>query len=317
MRNLSVAMPVSHAKQVLRVPWSGLLPNPGDWLMSATGHQAYRIEAVQPILAGDDASPRLSLLVTAQDVATGLHKGMVVHAWQRTRPNLVARAAPVSDAILSPALQSIPGFPALDATIMPQLSVDQRSMAARERRLASEQAPPAKAQAASWDCPTDTANTRSPKQVRGHRRADVLAHMKAVGCDVTMDNLVAARMFQCDYDIAELGLSSGDPLQDNVGRTPPGPKLGPTRNQTIRAAKEREVARCLRVIGKDGTPLLLHVLIGNRDVTAWCRMEPNKRLDRKVVMGGFLVMLRRLTEFYGVQTDRERSNTARREVVAA
>lgn len=289
------------ARQALRVCWSGPLPCSGDALVSEDGETVHLIHRVQVLHRAEQSpKPRLLLSVTRQDARTGPW-GDRLHPWGRTTPP--ARLAAIAEPLAVP------------VPVRPLDTVDARAKQARDKRLASEQAPPARTGAkTAWDDPEDAVNTRSPKQVRGYRRDDVLGHMANVGCDVTRDHLIAARMFRVDWDIAKIGLSGSDPIQDRVGGSLPGPVTGPTRNQAKRAQTERNVARCLRVMGAAAVPLLLHVVIQNGDIASWCRLNAERKPNRAKEMGWLLGILTRLAEFYGVNSSRERLKEARRDL---
>lgn len=185
-------------------------------------------------------------------------------------------------------------------------------MRAREMRLAAEQAPPLKAQLSVWDCPDDLVNTRTPKQVRAYRRQDVLGHMARSGCNVSKDMLIASRLFQATHDGATIGYSSGDPLQDRVGGSPPGPSMGPSKNSVRQITNAKDVARILACLGSAAAKMLVHVLIHNMDIAAWCRMHRDDKLDRKREMGKLLAALTHLVEIMGVDTARDRARNAQR-----
>lgn len=185
-------------------------------------------------------------------------------------------------------------------------------MRAREMRLAAEQAPPLKAELSVWDCPSDTANTRTPKQVRAYRRSDVLGHMARSGCDITKDMLIASRMFQADHDGALIGYSSADPMQDRVGGSVPGPSLGPSKNAVRQITKARDIARVLACLGSAAAKMIVAVLIHNMDIAAWCRMHRNDKLERRKEMGKLLGALTHLVELMGVDTARDKARNAQR-----
>lgn len=185
-------------------------------------------------------------------------------------------------------------------------TVDTRAKQARDRRIASEQAPPAKAGMSVWDDPSDTLQTKTPRQVRAYRRGDVLGHMARTGCDIDKDMLIASRMFQVDVDVARIGFSPSGNLSDRVGASPPGPSLGPSKNCVARAAKEREVRRVLNCLGAAAAEMVVFVAIHNRDIAAWCRLQPGERLNRTKEMGKLLAAFRHLAEIYGVNSERDR-----------
>ena len=191
-------------------------------------------------------------------------------------------------------------MPAMAFSPLP--TVDEKAKWARDLRLASEKLPPRHADVSSWPDPDDTLRTRSPKQVKGHRRGDVLGRLHRRGEDVTRDHLEAALSFRCDWDVAQLGYSPGDLLQEWVGGSA-GPSAGPSLAARTRAAKEREVRRVLAAVGPSATPLLLWVAVGNRDLASWCAdqaAQHGRKPDPKKVLGRLLATLDRLVDFYGV-----------------
>ena len=118
----------------------------------------------------------------------------------------------------------------------------------------------------------------------------------------------AASLFRCDWDIAHLGLSSGTALSERTSHSA-GPRTGPPAHATARSARERRVAHVLRVLGPAAVPLLLHVVVENRDVAAWCTAQEARpggaRPDPKKEFGRLLGVLDRLRELYGADARAE------------
>lgn len=284
---------VPAARKALRVCWSGDLPKRGDQLTSAAGRETYNLCKVTVLHRAEMSSkPRLLLSVT-RDACLALPIGCIVHGWERTAAP-VRPAVPANDRGLAPVV------------ITPAPGVDQLSRQARDRRLVSEQATPAKAVMSVWDCPEDRSVTKTPKQIRSYRRGDVLGHMARSGCDVSRDMLLASRLFQCDVEIARLGFASGGSLTDSAGRQPPGPSLGPSKACEARAAKERDVRRTLACLGPAAAEIVVWVTIHNGDIASWCRHHKDKNLDRKKEMGRLLAGLTHLAEVSGIDSERER-----------
>ena len=295
-------MEPQRTRRVLRVCWNTGHPKPGEVLVAKNGRDAFLIHAVRALHhAPASRKPRLALTTSAITIDQR-PKGAALHAWLNTEPP----SPPLPLATAPPAAKPKPRQP----------SVDDRAAAMRARRLASDAAPPAKADEARWDDPEDKVNTRSPKQVRGYRRADGIATLAKKCPDVTRDHVEAARMFRVDWDIAQLGLSGSNAYAERMGVVAAGPTLGPSAAATRRSAKEREVRKVLSVIGLGAAPLLLWVVVQGRDVNAWCADQAmrhaGRKPDRKKVLGGLLATLTRLAEIYGVDERRERLREARR-----
>lgn len=176
---------------------------------------------------------------------------------------------------------------------------------------------PVNADESVWNDPADLVNTRSPKQVRGHRRGDVVGHMLRRGTDVTRDHVEAAHRFRVDWDIAHIGRSGASALAEKVGGIMPAPKTGPGAVAIEQAVKQREVLRVLRFVGDAGVPILLAVVIRNLDINGWCATElerTQRKPDRKKEFGKLLMVLSRLCEFYGIDSRRDAANQARKEL---
>ena len=181
--------------------------------------------------------------------------------------------------------------------------------------MASEAALPPKSDAATWDDPEDAVQTRTPKQVKGRRRGDVLGRSYRRGTSVTRDHVEAAHRFRLDWDVAHIGLSGGNPLQEKVGGAGPGPSSGPTKLATRRAMAEREVQRVLKRLGPAASARLIWVVIENKEIPAWCSMFREhygvKKPDTKQEFGRMLAGLDQLAEHYGVDTNSDRLRAAR------
>ena len=285
-------------RRSLRVCWSGLaLPRPGDALLSPAGRRVYRIRRVKLLHhAPGSSKPRLLLTVTrhGRETLPGGKVG-ILHPWAvTTRP---VQALP-------------PSVPQPVPPITPGPTVDDLARIAKGARIASEQAVPPKSDLATWDDPEDLMRTRSPKQVKGRRRGDVLGRSQRRGTDVTRDHVEAAHRFRLDWDVAHIGLSGGNPLQEKVGGSAAGPSSGPTKLATRRAAAEREVSRVLKRLGPAASARMLFVVVENRDIAAWCCMFRDhhgvKKPDPKLELGRLLAALDQLAENYGVNSERDR-----------
>lgn len=293
MSGLSTTAAEPPPRTALRVCWQGDNPKRGDRLTSAAGRETYNVCSVTVLHRAElSPKPRLLLSVT-RGGCLALPSGCIVHGWERTAAP-VRPERPAND--VSPASVAVTPLP----------SADHLSRQARERRIASEQATPAKAQASVWDDPADSVQTKTPRQTRGYRRQDVLGHMARSGCDVTKDMLIASRMFQVDVDVSRLGFSSGGDLADRVGCSPPGPSLGPSKACEARAAKQREVARVIKCLGQAAAKMVVFVSIHNYDIAAWCRLHSGNKLERRKEMGKMLGAFQHLSEIYGVDSERDR-----------
>ena len=286
----------------MRVCWQAAdLPRPGDALLSAGGRRVYRIRRVKLLHhAPLSPKPRLALTVTRHGREAGpAAEGGTLHPWiatkrpEQAKPSSVPRPVPA---------------------IAPRPTADDLSRTARDARIASEQATPPRSDPATWDDPLDALATKSPKQVKGRRRGDVLGRYSRRGTNVTRDHVEAAHRFRLDWDVARIGLSGGNPLADKVGGAKPGPCLGPTKLAARRASAEREVARILRRLGPAASARMLFVVVENRDIAAWCCMFRDhygvKKPDPKLELGRLLAALDQVAESYGVDSARDRAKAA-------
>ena len=279
----------------LRVCWTGPLPRPGTVLDGRAAGTAYVVRSYVVLHTLDNSpKPRLLLHVTKHREAIPAN-GAIHLPWSVTTP------PPQPSAVKPPRRHKRPPV----AT-----TPEARSATARARRLAAEAASPPKADLSVWDDPDDRVNTRTPKQVRGHRRGDILGRMHRKNSDVTRDHVEAAHAFRVEYDIARIGLSSGDALAERVGGNA-GPSSGPTARATVRASKQRSVSAALACVGEEAVPLLLWVLIANRDVPSWCGFCQGESRKRPAViqeLNKLLATLSRLVIFYGIDGTRDRLN---------
>lgn len=268
---------LAHSSTVLWIAdWPGREPEIGDFIEGAGGRTFYRLRQ----LAHD--GPLLGLHVSRHSKP---QPGAAVHPWPEQQ---------------APAPR-------------PRQTAEQRSASAayqaRLMRLAAEAAPPAKADGSVWDDPEDRLTTRQPKQIKGHRRGDVLGRLHRRGSSyVTREHVLAGQQFATAWDLAHIGPSHGAALAERVGGGMAGPRAGPGLEATQRAAAERDVARTLRAIGPAAVPLLIWTVIDSRDVAAWCaaRIDPRtgKKPCAKVQMGRLLGVLDRLAEALGLAQDR-------------
>lgn len=207
----------------------------------------------------------------------------------------------------------------------PSVDTSAPGVAQRHARVEADKArqpprPPVNADESRWDDPEDAVRTRSPKQVRGFRRGDVLGTMHRRGTDVTRDHLDAAQRFRHDWDVARVGLSGSDPMAERVGGSAAGPVLGPKAHEVARLSAQREVDRVMATIGAEGWPLLHWVVVLNGDVAAWVRANAaapwphDRKLDSKKEFGKLLHMLSRLAEHYGIDSRRDELKRIRKEL---
>lgn len=172
----------------------------------------------------------------------------------------------------------------------------------RDPRDAAPTHAPAHADPATWNDPNDTLRTRRPREVRGYRRGDLLALLQRRGNrEISTRHVEAARLFRVEWDVARYGLTGTGQGTGIFVR--PSPRSGPTAADHRRELAKREVDRVLLAVGTSAVPLLLWVVILNRDVKSWCDEEAKRlgetlRPDPKKVFGRLLAVLDRLAEHF-------------------
>lgn len=291
----------------LRVCWAGANPMPGDGLQKSA-RVAYRIRSVK-VLHRAELSPKPRLLLTVTRLETGGAVSGTVHPWERT-------ARPSSGpSRLAPDPKPLRTMTAPERAARGLLTSEERARTAREKRLVSEQDIPAKADPSAWSDPSDTVNTRSPRQIKGHRRGDWLGKQyRRQNTDITRDHVEAASRFRCDWDVAQFGLSAGDVLARGFVGGGFGPSAGPTAAASARAVADREVRRVLAAIGPTAAPLLIWTVCENRDVRSFCMAQSEllgEKQDEKKAFGRLLGVLDRLAEHYGINERRDRVKASR------
>ena len=273
---------LSHASTVLRVAWKGAPPEVGDVLAGDGARVFYRIRQIT------DEGEALALLVSRHGKPTTAPGG-TVHPFPQAAP-----PPPPAPAAAPPGPRPTP---LADADSLRAASE------AKRRRLCGLTDPPAHAAATSWPDPDDQVATRTPPQVRGFKRGAILERMAKRGSDISREQIVGAAAFALDWDISTIGLTGRSPLDAASGRVAPGPTTGPSLAATEQARRGREVVRLLRQVGPEPAPaLLVHVVVLNRDVAAWCDEHPRpdgRPPCAKQTMGRLLAALDQVARFYG------------------
>jgi hypothetical protein len=158
---------------------------------------------------------------------------------------------------------------------------------------------PPHADVALWPDPEDS--ERPPRHVRGYRRGDVLGWLRRRGNqEISRAHILAAREFRHHFDVARYGLSGSG--RDVSVRIQPAPRTSPLRSDVLRQASLREVGRVYGAVGEAAWPLLLWVVVLDRDVRAWCddaAMRVGVRPDERKAFGRLLAVLDRLAEHFG------------------
>jgi hypothetical protein len=289
---------------VKRVRWSGPNPRVGQALVLRGKLRAWLIRRVLVIRNAKPHQPRLDLTVSSV-LVRDLPDSVRRYDWSRT--DKPPRPPPPQPR------------PPLDPNRPKPTTLAEQSLAAARRakgiRLAAEAAPPFRADESRWDDPEDAVQTRTPKQVKGHRRGDQVGRLYRTNGDVTRDMLLGANAFRCQYDIALYGLTDGDPLADRVGGSTPGPVVGPRRTETERAAAERDIIRLFRLLGRQQTEMLVHVVANDGTIPQWARdhaPEGKSNSDRdKRALGFLCAVLARVAEYYGLDERRDRAEGRR------
>lgn len=162
-------------------------------------------------------------------------------------------------------------------------------------------APPPHADPALWRDPEDT--ERPTRHVRGFRRGDVLGWLRRRGNrEISKAHILAAREFRHHWDVARYGLTPGG--VSAFAHVTAGPRGGPPAADIEREVCKREVARVRRAVGDTAWPLLLWVVVLDRDVRAWCDNSAARlgaRPDERKAFGRLLAVLDRLAEHFGTQ----------------
>ena len=280
---------LADSTKVIRTAWRGPPPEVGDMLSAPDARVFYKVRQIT------DEGATLALLVSRHGKPTTA-PGCTVHPFPQP-----------SAATPAPAPAVAPPAPCLPPAHHPTPKADAASLRAasdaKRRRIHALSEPPAHSDGASWPDPDDQVQTRTPPQVRGFKRGAILEKMQRRGSDISREQIVGAAAFALDWDISTIGLTGRSPLEEGANRVAAGPVSGPSLAATEQARRGREVVRLLRQVGPDPAPaLLVHVVVLNRGVAAWCDEHPRpdgRPPCAKQIMGRLLGVLDICARFYG------------------
>jgi len=184
-------------------------------------------------------------------------------------------------------------------------SAADRARQDRKRRIAGEATPPRRSEAATWPCPDDKANTRTPPTIKGRRRSvGVVARLFARGsAEITRAHVEAAHLLSCAWAGARVGYTSRSLCGESSGRTAAGPTQGPPATAVRQSADAATVQRAFRAVGPAAVPF---VLLDGGDLAGWCAMQAGltgRKPCAKCAMGRLLGCLDRLLDVFGLPHD--------------
>lgn len=136
------------------------------------------------------------------------------------------------------------------------------------------------------------------RQVSGYHRSSTLRQLRAGGTQITQRSLLAADLYETDFEASQRGGFPHGPPPEIRGSSGPG-------DYTALVYHGREFDEAKRFVGRFGSHLLNHVLFDRRDVGSWAatQMIEGRPLDRKAAMGVLIAVLERLAEHYQARID--------------
>ena len=245
-----------------RVPWDGPNPRPGDYLETKLPATVWLLRSVEPLRRPDVSGARLVLDVVAVPRHT-LPLGASVHPWLKMAPHDPAGPARVRQVYDGP------------AALM----------------------------RANWRDPEDMrTQARRAREIGGWRSYCPLRRMASYrNSQITERHIIAADHLRMLADSAIHGFSAREGMMP-IGAVAYGPRPGPSAAAVAQAFAAHDLSRVLRRFTAPQQWMLVHVVLLNRTLTAWC--GGREGLNPQVEMGRLVCSMDQLEEYYSSEIDR-------------